>query len=71
MGKKLVKETRAAKQLKAAIRDSGLTVYEIAKRADFEPDSLYRWLAGDRDMRLSTAGAIMEVLGMELKTKSK
>ena len=62
--------SRLARQLKSAIRDSGLTVYEIAKRAGMAPDSLYLFLNSDkkkrRDIRLATAGAIAEVLGLEL-----
>jgi hypothetical protein len=61
---------RLARQLKAAIRESGLTVYEIAKRAGMAPDSLYLFLNSDkkkrRDIRLATAAAIAEVLGLEL-----
>jgi predicted transcriptional regulator len=64
-------DTRVAKQLKAAIRSSGMTVYEIAKRAEIEPDSLYKFLKGDRDMYVGTLGSIANVLGLELKPISK
>jgi len=67
--KKAAKDTRVAKQLKAAIKASGMTVYEIAKRAEIEPDSLYKFLKGDRDMYVGTLGAIAEVLGLELVSR--
>jgi hypothetical protein len=52
-----------------AIRDSGKTPYAIAKLAKLEPDILNRFMHG-RDIRISTASKIADVLGLEL-TKRK
>ena len=56
-------------QLKAAIKDSGLTHYRIAKDADINPESIDRFMSGGRDLRLETAAKICAVLNLELKTK--
>lgn len=53
--------------LKAAIKASGLTHYAIAKLADITPGQVDRFMAGERDLRLGTAAAIAQALGMELK----
>jgi transcriptional regulator with XRE-family HTH domain len=52
--------------LKTAIKDSGLTRYEIAKRTGVPPTSLMRFLRGDTSLRLDKADAIANCLGLEL-----
>ena len=53
-------------QLLAAIEDSGMTAYAIAKRAGTTQAVLRRFMLGQRDLRLETAAKIAEVLGLEL-----
>lgn len=53
--------------LKAAIKASGLTHYAVAKLAEVSPAQIDRFMAGERDLRLSTAAAIASSLGMELR----
>ena len=57
-------------QLRAAIRESGLTPYRVAKDGGFDPGILTRFLNQDgggrgNDLRLSTADTIARVLGLE------
>ena len=53
-----------ADQLRAAIVESGLTHYRIAKDAGIKPDILDRFVSGERDVRLQTAEKIALVLGL-------
>lgn len=57
--------------LKRAIIDSGLTHYRIAKDAGVTPDVIDRFVRGERDLRLETAGKIAAVLGMTLKPRGR
>lgn len=57
--------------LKRAIIDSGLTHYRIAKDAGVTPDVIDRFVRGERDLRLETAGKIAAVLGMALKPRGR
>ncbi len=52
--------------LRKAILKSGMTVYAIAKECGFQPAPLYRFLTGERDIRLETAEKIAELLDLEL-----
>jgi hypothetical protein len=51
--------------LRAAARKSGRTPYAIAKEAGTTPEVVSRFLRG-ADIRISTAGKIADVLGLEL-----
>lgn len=57
--------------LKQAIETSGLTVYEIAKRAKVSQIVISRFLSGARDIRLATADKLSRVLGLELVRASR
>ena len=57
--------------LKRAIVDSGLTHYRIAKDAGVTPDVIDRFVRGERDLRLETAGKIASVLGLSLKPRGR
>lgn len=53
--------------LRKVIKDRGLTGYRIALMADLKrPDTLYRWLAGERGMHLSVFDQVCEALGLKL-----
>ncbi len=67
MKKSREQKTKAlAEQLKAAIGVSGLSVYAVAKTAGVKHAVVARFLAGERDIRLETAGKIADVLVLEL-----
>ena len=58
--------------LKAAIEESGLTQYRIAKDTGIPATSLMRFMRGDTSLRLDKADVLAEYLGLELtqqKTK--
>ena len=52
--------------LKRAITKSGLTHYAIAKSADCYTSQLDRFMSGERDLGLETAGRIATALGLHL-----
>lgn len=61
------KPKRIDDALKAAIKASKLTHYAVAKLASVSPAQIDRFMAGDRDLRLATAAAIAEALGIEFR----
>jgi len=52
--------------LKKAIRESGMTLYEIAKKARVSRIILSRFLSGERDIRMETADKLGDALGLRL-----
>jgi hypothetical protein len=55
--------------LRKAIRESGKSVYQIAKESDVSPIVISRFLSGDRDIRLATADKMAEAMGLNVSTK--
>jgi DNA-binding phage protein len=53
--------------LRAAITASGLTPYALSVKASVAPEVIYRFMSGERDLRLRTAAKIANALGLELK----
>jgi len=64
-------DTRLAKRLKEAITASGATHYAIGKQAGIKPDLLDRFMRGERDLRLASAGKIANALGLDLVSSAK
>ena len=58
-------------QLREAIRSSGMTCYEIAKRAGVTNSQLSLFLSGQRSLTLTSAAKIARVLGLELRRVKK
>jgi hypothetical protein len=52
--------------LKTAIRRSPKTVTQLAKEANVSQIILKQFLAGQRDLRLTTAGKLAQALGLKL-----
>lgn len=52
--------------LKRAITKSGLTHYAIAKSAECYTSQVDRFISGERDLGLETAGRIAAALGLHL-----
>jgi plasmid maintenance system antidote protein VapI len=65
----MAKRKKASEVLRAAIRESGLTSYRIAKDCGIKPDQIDRFVSGERDLRLATAELIAERLGLELRKR--
>lgn len=53
--------------LRTAIRESGRTHYDLGKAAGVTPAQIDRFMAGERDLRLETAGRIAAALNLELR----
>lgn len=53
-------------QFRDAIRESGLSVRELGKRADIDDGMLHRFLSGERSLTLTTADRLGEALGLRL-----
>jgi DNA-binding phage protein len=59
-------------QLKKAIRASvagGRSLRDISRASGVRPEQLSRFLRGERDLTLTTAGMLLETLGLELVSK--
>lgn len=56
--------------LRDAIRESGLSAYAVAKRSGVAIQMITRWLAGERDITLTTADRIAAGLGIDPRKKS-
>ena len=53
-------------QLRQAVRDSGLTLYAIAKGSGIAYPVLYRFANEQRDLTLETASRLTDYFGMRL-----
>lgn len=64
------KVTDLGQQLRQAFEATGISRFELARRAGISYAIIHRFAAGDRDIRLETASKIATVLGMELRPVS-
>jgi plasmid maintenance system antidote protein VapI len=53
-------------QLRDAIRDCGLSVRELGKRADVDDGQIHRFLAGQRGLNLDTVDRLAATLDLRL-----
>jgi transcriptional regulator with XRE-family HTH domain len=53
-------------KLRAAIRNSGTTVYRVAQESGVSHPVILRFLSGERDIRLATAEKLAAALGLQL-----
>lgn len=60
-----------SEMMQQAIRDSGLSLYALAKLSGVDSGQLTRFMAGERDFTLSTADRLCDVLGLELQRVAK
>jgi hypothetical protein len=58
-------------QLREALQGDGRTPYEIAKAAGIEPDLIYRFQAGQRDLLLASVAKLATVLNLELRQSKR
>lgn len=65
------KKTDLGAQLRAAFVDSGLSRFELARRAEISYAIVHRFAAGERDITLGTASKLANVLEVELHKKRK
>lgn len=58
-------------QLRKAVKESGETVYRVAKNSGVDYSVLLRFMAKERGVSLMTAAKLAEGLGLELRPKGK
>ena len=61
----------ASEVLRQAIRESGESLYRIAKDAGIGYASMHRFMSGERSVSLEVFDKICECLGLELRPKEK
>ena len=65
-------EAQLERQLRQAIRESGMSVYRLAKLSGVPQPVLSRFMNGTRGITLATTSKLASVLGLELRpTKRK
>lgn len=69
MGTSRKKTAGIDETLREAIRRSGLTHYTLAQRAGVTPAQLDRFVAGERDLTLTTAAKVAGALGLVLVSR--
>ena len=62
----MAKNTDLAERIRNAAKASGLSRFELAKRAGVSYSIVHRFMLGERDIRLSTASKLCNVLGLDL-----
>ena len=55
------------KRLRAAIKQTGKSIYQVAKDSGVAHPVILRFLSGERDIRLETAEKLAQSLNLELK----
>ena len=63
------KETYLEKQIKTAIKKSGMSIYRLAKETSVSQPVLTRFVNGKRDITLTTASKLVKKLGLKLISK--
>lgn len=62
---------KVSETLKAAITNSGLTHYAIAKAAGINPNQLGYFVTGERSMTLETVDKVATALDLELVARKR
>lgn len=62
-------KTTVSGQLRAAIKDSGMSPYRICKSSGIDQAALSRFLNGRLGLTLATVDKLADVLGLELAPK--
>ena len=60
-----------AEQVRKAFSRSGLSRFELAKRAKTSYSVVHRFIGGDRDVRSETLSRLADVLDLELRPRRK
>lgn len=64
-------ETYLEKQVRTAIKNSGLSINRLAKNSGVSQPVLCRFVNCERGITLATASKLAETLGLELVSKKK
>jgi transcriptional regulator with XRE-family HTH domain len=67
-GRRMTKAQRRqlADQLRQAIAESGITLYQLSQESGVHRSQLSRFVREERDLGLAMAGKVCEVLGLHL-----
>jgi len=65
----MAKRSTFSDQLRQAIRQSGQSLYEIAKRVEVDNGVLYRFMSGERGLTTKTVDRLCAYLGLELRRR--
>lgn len=57
--------------IRKAIEKSGYSAYRLSKETGIHHTVIIRFINGERDIQLSTASKLMDVLKLEIKPKKK
>ena len=60
------KKPTLTETLRRTVRDCGLTRYRLAQQAGIAEHTISRFMAGDGGLRLSSADALADLLGLQL-----
>ncbi len=63
-----MKQIDLGQQLRAAFAESGLSRFELARRAGISYAIVHRFIGGDRNITLGTASKLCQVLGLDLRS---
>jgi len=63
------KKTDLASGLRAAFKASGMNRLALSKRSGVSYSIVHRFIAGERDITITTASKLATVLGLELRAK--
>jgi len=66
-----MKKKNLEKQLKEAIKRSGLSQYQLSRQANVDQSQISYFVSGKRSMTLKVAAKIPDVLGLELRQLKK
>lgn len=68
---KKLSESSWEQQFRNAIEETGLSLAEIARRADIDHSQLSRFMRGERGLSITTAERVASVVGLELHRAKK
>jgi ribosome-binding protein aMBF1 (putative translation factor) len=57
--------------VRTAIRESGLSLYAIAKQADIDVAPIQRFMADKHGMTLATAEKLAPIIGLKIRIKRR
>lgn len=67
----MAKVPKLSDQLRTAIRESGLTRYQIGKELEIDEGALSRFMSGERGLRLSVLDELSVFLGVRIVIDKK
>lgn len=63
------KKTDLAREIRRALKASGMSRFELSKRSGVSYSVIHRFIGEERDLTLRTASRLAGVLGLELRAR--